>query len=207
MKMTEYFEPRTHVIIEDFLTLEEQNKIWQEIKENESKFEAGLYKENNNEVVSKVKNNVGFIVNNVYPNMIDSHMRSMFHFKLFKNPECSNNFFEMKNPIYLLLLQNKIDDYTKVSAYGNEDYYNWHIDLLEKGLLTAVYMICKEPKKFTGGDFLIKWNNEEKIIPFKNNTLLVFARNTLHKVSEIKMESDKFYDRRFTVQCFVQTLF
>jgi len=78
---------------------------------------------------------------------------------------------------------------------------------INQGLLTVLYMMNKEPKKFTGGDFMIKWNDIEKSIPFENNTILIFPRDTPHKVKKIKMESDDFYDKRFTIQCFANFSF
>ncbi len=206
MNVTEHFEPRTHVTIEDFLTEEEQEKMWGEIKENEEEFETGTVKKDGITVVNdKLKRNSGFIVNRVYPERDDSNIRSMIYYKILKNIDIK--FEDMKNPIYLLLTQGKIDDLTKVSAYGEGNYYDWHMDTLEKGLLTVVYTLCRKPKKFKGGNFQLKWDGITKTIPFKNNTVIIFARNTLHRVSEINMESDDFYDRRFSIQSFIQTLF
>jgi len=202
VEITEYFEPRTHVIIENFLTAEEQEQIWNEIKENESEFKAGLYMGEKGEgIYEKTKKNLGFNVTKTYKSMPDSFIRSMFYFKIFNNSDLMKKFEEMKNPFYYLLKYTH-NDYTKVSAYTEGDYYDWHVDSSERGLITILYMICKEPQKFNGGDFQLKWNNEVKTIPFKNNTILIFPRNTLHKVTEIKLNSDNFYDRRFTVQCF-----
>ena len=60
MDIEEFKEPRTHIIIKDFLTSEEQEKIWEEIKENESLFTTGLYKKDGkDEVHDDVKKNLG----------------------------------------------------------------------------------------------------------------------------------------------------
>jgi len=202
MDIKEFKEPRTHVIIKDFLTEDEQEKIWEEIKENESKFKVGLYKKDGKEqsIHKDIKNNLQYNVTEIHPDIIKSDIRSMFYFKIFRDPDMIEIFKTAKSPIYQLL-SHTIKDTTKVSAYTRGDFYDWHIDGAEHGLLVVLYMICKEPQKFTGGNIILKWDGIEKSIPFKNNTILIFVRNTPHKVSEIKLESNDFYDRRFTIQC------
>jgi len=207
MDVREFKEPRTHVIIKDFLTKDEQEKIWKEIKENESKFKAGLYtKDKKVGVHEDIKKNLGLEVNEIYPSMPDSLIRSMFYYRIFNEPKMQEIFSTAKSPIYNLLRFTNADR-TKVSAYRNGDFYDWHVDQTDQGLLTVLYMMHKEPKKFTGGNILFKWDNVEKSIPFENNTIFIFPRDTPHKVSEIKMESDEFYDRRFTIQCFANFSF
>jgi len=202
MDIREFKEPRTHVIIKDFLTKEEQDTLWGEIKENESKFKSGLYIKDKKEGVHEdIKKNMGFDVTEAYPKMLDSLIRSMFVYKIFSDPKMQSIFSTAKSPIYNLLRFTQTDR-TKVSVYKNGDFYDWHVDQTEQGLLTVLYMLNKEPKKFTGGNILLKWDAVEKSIPFENNTILIFPRDTPHKVSNIKMESDEFYDRRFTIQCF-----
>lgn len=207
MDIVEFNEPRTHIIIKDFLTQDEQNMLWDEIKENESKFSAGLYKKDGkDEVHDDIKKNLGFEVSDFYPRILDSSIRSMFYYRIFQNKEIQEIIKNAKSPIYNLL-RFTTSDRTKVSVYQNEDFYDWHQDSINQGLLTVLYMMNKEPKKFTGGDFMIKWNGTEKSIPFENNTILIFPRDTPHKVKKIKMESDDFYDKRFTIQCFANFSF
>jgi len=207
MNVIEFTEPRTHIIIKDFLTKDEQDILWSEIKENESKFSAGLYKKDGkDEVHDDIKKNLGFEVSDIYPRILDSSIRSMFYYRIFQNEEIQEIIKNAKSPIYNLL-RFTTSDRTKVSVYQNEDFYDWHQDSINQGLLTVLYMMNKEPKKFTGGDFMIKWDNIEKSIPFENNTILIFPRDTPHKVKKIKMESDDFYDKRFTIQCFANFSF
>jgi len=202
MDIIEFKEPRTHIIINDFLTKEGQDLLWNEIKENESKFEAGLYQKGGKEGVHEnIKKNLGFDVSLKYPNIDDSYIRSMFYIKIFQDESMIRMLSSAKSPIYQLLRFTKADR-TKVSAYGNGDFYDWHKDGVEDGLITILYMLCKEPQKFTGGDILLKWDNVEKSIPFENNKVLIFPRSTLHTVTNIELDSDDFYDKRFTIQCF-----
>ena len=202
MDIVEFTEPRTHIIIKDFLTQSEQDLLWDEIKENKLKFKAGKYKKDGvDSVHENMKKNIGFEVNIKYPEVDNSSIRSMFHYKIFQNKIMIETLEHAKSPIYQLLRFTK-NDRTKVSAYGNGDFYDWHKDGNEDGLLTVLYMICKEPKKFAGGDILLKWNGVEKSISFENNKLFIFPRNTSHTVTNIKMDSKNFWDKRFTIQCF-----
>ena len=202
MDVREFKEPRTHVVIKDFLTQSEQDLLWSEIKENKLKFKTGKYKKDGKEGIHEdMKKNIVFEVNMKYPEVDDSSIRSMFHYRILQNKTMIEIFNTAKSPIYQLLRFCKYDT-TKVSAYGNGDFYDWHVDTTDTGLLTVLYMLCKEPRKFTGGDLMLKWGENEKTIPFENNTLLIFPRNTLHTVTNIKMDSKNFWDKRFTIQCF-----
>ncbi len=202
MDVVEFNEPRNHVIIKDFLTQDEQNLLWDEIKENKLKFKSGKYKKDGVDIVHEnIKKNLGFDVSSKYQNIDDSNILCMFHYKIFQNKSLIQILNSAKSPIYQILKFTKYDR-TKVSAYGNGDFYDWHRDGNEDGILTVLYMLCKEPQKFSGGDLMLKWNENERTIPFKNNTLLIFPRNTLHTVTDIKMDSKKFWDKRFTIQCF-----
>ncbi len=202
MDIREFVEPRTHVVIKDFLTEGEQELLWSEIKENKLKFKAGKYKKDGvDSIHDSVKKNIGFEVNLKYHEVDDSYIRSMFHFKIFQNKIMIETLNRAKSPIYQLLRFTK-NDRIKVSAYGNGDFYDWHRDGTEEGLLTVLYMLCKEPRKFTGGDLMLKWADTERTIPFENNKLLIFPRNTPHTVTNIKMDSKNFWDKRFTIQCF-----
>jgi len=202
MDIVEFAEPRAHIIIKDFLTQGEQNILWDEIKENELKFEAGKYKKDGKEDIHEnVKKNLGFDVSKKYFRVDDSSIRSMFYHKIFKNESMIRILNNAKSPIYQIL-RFTTHDRTKVSAYGDGDFYDWHTDGTDQGLLTLLYMLCREPRKFSGGDLMLKWNENERTIPFENNTLFIFPRNTPHRVTEIKSKSDEFYDKRFTLQCF-----
>lgn len=202
MDVREFKEPRTHVVIKDFLTQSEQELLWSEIKENKLKFKTGKYKKDGKEGIHQdMKKNTVFEVNMKYPEVDDSSIRSMFHYRILQNKTMIEILNTAKSPIYQLLRFCKYDT-TKVSAYGNGDFYDWHRDGIEEGLLTVLYMLCKEPRKFTGGDLMLKWDDIERTIPFENNILLIFPRNTPHTVTNIKMDSKNFWDKRFTIQCF-----
>ncbi len=202
MDIREFQEPRTHVVIKDFLTQNEQDLLWTEIKENKLKFKSGKYKKDGvDSVHENIKKNMGFDVSLKYKNIDDSSIRSMFHYKIFQNKSIIQTLNSAKSPVYQILKFTKYDR-TKISAYGNGDFYDWHRDGNDNGILTVLYMLCKEPRKFSGGDLMLKWTDNEKTIPFENNTLLIFPRNTLHTVTNIKMDSKNFWDKRFTIQCF-----
>ncbi len=199
MDIQEFDEPRTHLIIKDLLHKEDQDMIWDEIKKNESNFDTVEYKDK-----GKLKKILVFNVTGTYPKMQDSVIRHMFWSTFVYNPEFQDKLSKMESPVYDFLRFTK-DDCTKISAY-KDGSYSEHTDSTNFGLLTVLYMMCEEPKKFTGGDFVLKWNGKEKVIPFENNKIIIFSRTTPHYVTEIKLDSNNFLDRRFTLQFFTMLI-
>ena len=86
-----------------------------------------------------------------------------------------------------------------LSAYSNEDYYGHHVDVDMGSIVTCVLMLCKEPKAFEGGSLYI----EDVEIPFKNNKLIVFPSCAPHAVGKVSLDSEKYFDQRFTLQYFI----
>lgn len=72
--------------------------------------------------------------------------------------------------------------------------------------LTVLFMLCAEPKKFTGGNFVMSYGSEKKVTLFKNNRLLIFPRNTLHKVTPVHLKSNELSNHRFTFQLWPKIL-
>ena len=55
-------------------------------------------------------------------------------------------------------------------------------------MLTFLYWVNKEPKRFVGGDLTIPEIGID--VEYKNNRLIVFPSHLLHSVSSIKMIED-----------------
>jgi len=97
------------------------------------------------------------------------------------------------------------NDSTHLIRYTNGQYYNFHEDKSGEerskyDWVTISYMLCKQPQMFKGGEFVLKYNDEEKVIPFKNNTLIIFANNTMHAVKPVKMLTDDISYARYSIQ-------
>ena len=114
--------------------------------------------------------------------------------------ELSKYTLEHKEPVFELWHETT-KDFTQVSTYTEGDFYDWHKDAVQTPcLITFLLMICKEPNKFTGGDFKLKFEDKQKQIPFKNNTAIVFPSRSLHTVTPIHKLNKEFMDNRFTIQ-------
>ena len=95
---------------------------------------------------------------------------------------------------------------TVLSRYGDGDFYNYHLDsngTFGNRVITAVYYVQKPNVTFTGGELVLKRNDQELAIPPSHNKLVVFRSDTLHKVQTVKMLSDKFEDSRFSVNIWI----
>lgn len=128
-----------------------------------------------------------FILRTLLPALWTSEMRA--------------NYIKMQDVIFGLL-NHTSNDCTLVSAYGNGDYYNSHKD--QNGVCSFNYMLCHEPKMFRGGEFVLEGFNgeEQEIVEFKNNRLVVFPSDYLHSVKPIFMLTDKPAHMRWTIQNF-----
>ncbi len=187
-KILDYSLPQPHLIIEDFLTKEDNEKIYSLTKKGV--YERGKFRVDNEEKISIIKRNWNTT------GEFNGLIRDIFHKAIFSKP-MRKFFSEHRNPLYKTIL-NTDEDTTLVSIYRDGDYYGYHRDLFN--YMACVYLVCKEPKTFSGGDLILKYNNELKRIPFKNNTLIVFATSTEHAVSIVKSPSGELEDARISVQ-------
>ena len=92
---------------------------------------------------------------------------------------------------------------TLLSSYGDNDNYGYHVDTDLNCVATAVLMLTltKEPK-FRGGSLYIG-NQEHK---FENNKLIIFPSCRKHAVARVKLDEDKYENRRFTLQYFISSI-
>jgi len=203
MKLEFFDSPIQHILIKNFLTNEEKDKIWLEIDELKDNFKKGSFIKNNKEVIIEGLTNTGFIVNKRFPQSDDSYIRSLFWYRFQMSPDFMGAIENASDPFWSLFKFTS-KELSKVSRYGNGDRYDWHNDQIQHGLITIVYMLSKFPEHFTGGDFLIKNKaNDVKTIWFEDNSVIIFPRMFAHKVSEVKSSGDNWYDARFSIQWFV----
>jgi len=71
-------------------------------------------------------------------------------------------------------------DSSLVSYYENKDYYKPHHDTFS---FTCLIWMVREPRKFTGGDFIL--NEPDIEIKLKNNRMVLFPCSYLHEVTPI----------------------
>jgi len=77
-----------------------------------------------------------------------------------------------------------VEEVVQFLYYDQKDNYGSHVDTMDT---TALLWLCKEPKGFEGGDFIIE--DTEKV-EFKNNRMVIFKFGTYHGVETINRTSD-----------------
>lgn len=101
---------------------------------------------------------------------------------------------------------------SQISRYGyDKEHYEWHYDRIsnDNRLITLVYYVNMEPKKFHGGELvlsdglsldkqIITSNSREHVIEPQNDRLVIFNARTAHKVAPT-ISSSKFEEGRFSV--------
>ncbi len=174
--------PFPHLIISNYFTPEEMEKVW---KETEFLFPKLLPPEGTHAALvdgqseERKKRGIGVFVDEVYqPNSrhfsdILEVTRKMYH---------NTAFHEMVEPlgIYFKLFKNVNWDSTLLQYYGDGDYYKGHQD---QSLFTASITYFKEPKQFTGGDMMFP--NDRYVIPCENNQFIMFPSIMEHEVMEV----------------------
>jgi SM-20-related protein len=103
----------------------------------------------------------------------------------------------------------------ELAAHGDGALFTAHIDTsvhhhTEKPrIISAVYYLHSEPKKFEGGNLLLhtmpfgKGDDEPKEIVPENNSLLAFPSFALHEVLPVIAPGVEFKDYRFAVNCWI----
>jgi hypothetical protein len=87
---------------------------------------------------------------------------------------------------------------TLISYYNNGHYYKSHTD---QSIFTACGYFFKEPKKFSGGNFIL--NDFNKEFEIKNNMLIIFPGNYRHQARKVELKKEfKGYGRYCISQFF-----
>lgn len=122
------------------------------------------------------KNNMGIFLDHYYANREESN-----YFKFYKDP--LNELSRFRPSDYTLnLYYNTKRDYTLVSYYDDNDYYEEHIDGC---CYSYIFWLTQTPKNFTGGNLWLNDINHQ--IEVKNNTAILFPAWATHSVERIKM--------------------
>jgi len=178
-KITTFDSPRPHMIIENFFTFQERALALAEIGNLERHCKDGLFIEadGTQHIRADIKKNKVINLDGIYEDRKDSDILRKFDKDVWGVEGLVNKeFLESKYPEFEYMKFTKFD-VTQVSIYGDGDYYNFHVDLDERiSFMTLNVMLCNDqPERgFTGGDFILKWKDDEKVIPFQNNSCIVF---------------------------------
>jgi predicted 2-oxoglutarate/Fe(II)-dependent dioxygenase YbiX len=193
MKISEYFEPRNHIVIDEFFLPQHLEQVWSEIIKLENKMEIGLQGTNDNRY-RDIKRNRNFHLEPDSKNIItDLVVKYLWHptfldiLNLQKSSFGQPLRFCNPRPVH-------------VSCYQDQDHYGFHVDENQPSNLTVVIFLCKEPKEFSGGNFILKHGKSQKVVQFKNNRMLIFPSNTLHKVTNVHLSENTYSNSRFSLQ-------
>jgi hypothetical protein len=192
MKFTIIKDPIPFLIIDNTYTIVEQEKIYRELdflytklpraKEEDSAIQNG-----------KMKKNTGIFLEEIYLNRNFSDIL-LLNRKLFSKTVC-DALVECHYAYSVSHLLN--NDSTLLSYYTDGDSYFAHQD---RAAITYVTWFFKEPKAFTGGEFIFTDYNLD--IEVKNNRTVVFLGSFKHEVKEVKINSNIPMAGRFTLTQF-----
>ena len=94
-------------------------------------------------------------------------------------------------------------------ATAHTDYAD--MDLYRDRTLSFSYCFFREPKAFTGGDFLLYDTDTKKMLMNEtftriepvNNSIIIFPSNCFHEVTRISCNSSDYKDGRFSYVAFL----
>jgi Rps23 Pro-64 3,4-dihydroxylase Tpa1-like proline 4-hydroxylase len=184
-------KPFPHIVIDNFFTHEEYSEVWKEIMFLSSKMrppdETGGAKDRG----IPMKKGMGVFIESFFQDYHDSNIfkysKKLFQ-KEYVEAICSSDFF------YLPYKGINVSTATLVQVYRNGDYYLPHKD---NSLYTAVTLIHKEPREYSGGEFYFAESNH--VVELHNNQTIIFPSIVDHGVSEVKLLSNEIQDARFTI--------
>lgn len=184
-------EPFPHIIIDEFLTEEEYELIWKElmflVPNMHTPDKTGAARDLSGRVHKK---GVGVFVDKVYADRNFSDIlkitRKMFSDEVRNAANSLDLYFKLYNKLGT--------DTVLAQLYYNGDYYKSHSD---DSLFTAVTLLHKTPKKYTGGD--LYFQNYDYNPQLKDNQSIIFPSIIYHEVTEVKMQSNVLQDGRLTL--------
>jgi len=166
-------------VIENFYTEDELNKIWEELDDLYDK----NFLDNSSNVgpartrdgISLKKANGVFLYESKFPNSNIIKLNK-------KIKECSL-LFAQQDKTYAKLGECVYN--TLISYYSNGHYYKPHDD---QSIFTACSYFFKEPKKFSGGNFIL--NDFNKEFEIKNNMVIIFPGKYTHQARKVELKKE-----------------
>tara|TARA_R110000744_G_scaffold306961_1_gene415179 strand:+ start:109 stop:696 length:588 start_codon:yes stop_codon:yes gene_type:complete len=193
MKFKELKTPSPHIIIDNFLTDDEIESTKNEIKILLPNMKPGM--KQFAKLDKKNKNNLNIWLDDFYNNKRNESNILQYMKKIWNKD--TMNFMDNTYSSIFRTYRYTTQDTTLLSAYKNNSFYKKHVDDCAGGLfLTTNLMIgCG----FKGGDF--KLGN--KVIPFKNNRLIIFESHREHSVTKLKTDNSPD-NWRYSIQYFAR---
>lgn len=180
LKFTEVGKP--FLIIDNFLTQEEYEIV---INELDTIVRPAMRRHETGGAVDSdgnaLKDTNACFVNDIYVNpMLSPTFKTLqkFHTDKDLNSKIANSHWTFE-----WLKDHGAEEHMQFLYYNDKDTYGDHVDIFNT---SALLWLCKEPKGFEGGDFMIEKNHK---VEFKNNRMVIFNFGTLHGVTPVKRTS------------------
>lgn len=200
--------PTPILVIDDFMKPEEAQAILEECwslaphyKEAQVVAEGGKNVKKN----SLRKNDVVFIDEHYGPKRTFSDIITLLERHIFRDEEKRKIWDKDHTILRAIPLSSRSE--IILSRYGNCDFYGWHTDngisIPCQRVMTVVYYINTEPEKFNGGSLIFKDGDTELKVSPKHNRAVVFPSYLLHRVENVRVESEDVKDFRYSLNCFI----
>jgi hypothetical protein len=180
MNICNDFKKFPYLKVKNFFNPEELRLIWQEL-EFLTNFDKLDPPDQTGQQDPHMKNNVGVFLDGIYSSRKYSNIlkvnRKLFSQEIVAAFESLH--YTHKN------YSNCDKDSTLVSYYENSGYYKSHQDLCVN---TSIVWIFKEPKRFTGGNFIFTEFGET--VEIENNMMIMFPSCVYHEVTPIEIPID-----------------
>lgn len=201
MKIYQNDDDFPYVIIENTYSKEELDLIWQELNflcnENNFLLPDDPNLESATKGSSTLKNNKSLWLDTFYSKRSSSNILNLNRIIFNQYPNIFQN-----HPSWIFSNFDCNKDTTLLSYYEDGGYYKNHKD---NSFFTALTWFYSEPKKFSGGDFQLSF--QDKIFEFevKNNQTLIFPSIIPHEVSKVEM-IEKYQNKKMGRFCMTQFL-
>lgn len=196
MKVNNHYEPFDHLIVDNFLQLNEFNLAFAESLILQTAMIGPSETGSSADIVDGKpifrKSNVGIFLDSVYADRKYSNILTSFY-KIFTEEFIGK--IDTKNWLYKKYLPKTNLDYTLLQSYGDGDYYKSHCD---EGLITAITLLHKTPKEYSGGQLVFP-EYDNYTVDLKSNQMIMFPSGILHEVLPVKRNKNNFDGNRFTV--------
>lgn len=184
-------EPFPHLIIENIFTEEEYSMVWNELMFITPKM-LSPEKTGAGQTLTgdSAKRGKGIFLQHFFADrkMSDIYRisRKMFCDEIRNVSNALGLYFQQYNKL--------VYDSVLLQLYYNGDYYKQHND---DSVFTAVILLHKTPKLYTGGDLIFPQQNYNSNL--MNNQAIIFPSIINHEVTEVKLQTNNYDDGRFTI--------
>lgn len=204
MKIDQYNDEIPYIIIDNFYENWECDLIWQELEFLNHNCKWDVATKENRESATKhgkiLKTNKFQWLDTLYYERSKSNILTVNR-KLFDKGTWKK--IVMSHPHWFFNTFECLADSTLLSYYNEDgDGYLKHQDL---SYMTCLTWFHKDPKKYTGGDFILFCGEKEIPVESNNNRMIIFPSRIPHQVTKLTMDDDAGKnDGRF---CLTQFLF